>query len=111
MKRRSGCSEEIPSKIYKKICPTVKTSCSGHKYNRNICTYVFTPHKENTALDRFYQLILEAFAVTKKHEITLFVGDFKAKVVSKNSLNVTETRNERLERVLQFCQEQNFDYE
>lgn len=106
------------AKSVKKFVPlsdrVMLVQLAAYPVNINIIQiYAPTADKDDTVVESLYQLISEALGMTKKHEITIIMGDFNAKVGSENTLNITGkfglgNRNNRGERLVQFCQEEKF---
>lgn len=78
-----------------------------------IQVYAPTADRPQDEIDDFYQQIREAIKYTKKYEVNLILGDFNAKVGLEITPGITGghglgVRNERGERLIDFCQEENF---
>lgn len=92
----------------------IMTKIQASPININfIQVYVPTADKDETQIEEFYHQIHEALKITKKHEITLLMGDFNAKVGQVATEDVTGhcglgERNERGRRLIEFCQETGF---
>ncbi|XP_072402422.1 uncharacterized protein [Diabrotica undecimpunctata] len=74
--------------------------------------YAPTADKEETIMEDFYEQLEILIKATKKNEITLIMGDFNAKVGQSKTGKVVGNfglgeRNERGDRLVQFCQEHN----
>nr|XP_034830054.1 craniofacial development protein 2-like [Maniola hyperantus] len=83
-------------------------------FNINLIqVYAPTADKDEVLVENFYSDIEIALKQTKKHEITLVMGDFNSKlgrgtvsdIIGPYGLGV---RNDRGDRLVQFCQENNF---
>uniref|UniRef100_A0A8D8WPG5 Craniofacial development protein 2 n=1 Tax=Cacopsylla melanoneura TaxID=428564 RepID=A0A8D8WPG5_9HEMI len=80
--------------------------------NRNvniIQVYAPTADKPEEEIETFYEDIKTVLATTKKHDITMILGDFNAKVGDTVVEGVTGAfglgeRNERGDRLIEFCQ-------
>jgi len=77
-----------------------------------IQVYAPTADKNEDDIDKFYGEVLELLKYTKPHEINMIMGDFNAKVGVGKVENVVGAfalgnRNERGDRLIQFCQEEN----
>lgn len=82
--------------------------------NLNIIqVYAPTTDHDDNEVETFYHQIKELLKATKKHEITIIMGDWNAKVGKGATANVTGQyglgiRNDRGKRLIQFCQEEEF---
>ncbi|CAG4958055.1 unnamed protein product [Colias eurytheme] len=83
-------------------------------FNINIIqTYAPTADKSDELNERFYSQIEEALKLTKSNELTIVTGDFNSKVGQGAVSDVVGSfglgiRNDRGERLVQFCQEHDF---
>lgn len=74
--------------------------------------YAPTADSPDQEVEQFYSEIKELLKLTKKHDVNVIIGDFNAKIgkskfeeiVGPHGLGI---RNERGDRLLQFCQEEN----
>lgn len=78
-----------------------------------IQVYAPTTDYDDNEVELFYQQIKEVMKATKKHEITLIMGDWNAKVGKGATEDVTGEyglgiRNDRGNRLIQFCQEEEY---
>ena len=85
---------------------------SGPSHTNIIQVYAPTAESTEEEIERFYQTLEDSLKLTKKHEINIVMGDFNAKIGQGTVENVVGryglgTRNERGERLIQFCQETN----
>ncbi|XP_055375388.1 uncharacterized protein LOC129608089 [Condylostylus longicornis] len=86
-------------------------SANNTSNHRKGVVYAPTADKSEDEVDSFYSEIAELLKLTKPHEINLIIGDFNSKVglgkveniVGPSGLGV---RNERGDRLIQFCQEE-----
>ena len=80
----------------------------GKPFNiTGIQVYAPTSNAEEAEVERFYQDLLE---LTPKNDVLFIIGDWNAKVGSKERLGVTGTfglwiQNEAGQRLIEFCQE------
>ncbi|CAG9827602.1 unnamed protein product [Diabrotica balteata] len=80
---------------------------------REIAKAVYAPTSESIEeeIENFYQTLEHSLKLSKKHELTIIMGDFYAKIGQGTVENVVGSyygigiRNERGERLIQFCQE------
>lgn len=75
--------------------------------------YAPTADCADDEIENFYSDVKTIIRTTKKHEINILMGDFNAKVGKEKTLNVTGEfglgkRNERGNRLIQFCQEEEY---
>ena len=81
--------------------------------NLNIIrAYAPTAEKSDDETEVFYHQMKQLFDTQRKHDLNLIIGDFNAKVgQGRTNNNVGDyglgTRNERGERLIQFCIEEN----
>lgn len=83
---------------------------SSHRMVNIVQAYAPTADKSEEDLENFYASLYKALTLTKKGEITIVTGDFNAKLGSGMVDGVCGgyglgTRNERGERMLEFCSE------
>jgi len=87
---------------------------AGDKVNFNIIqVYAPTASKSDQEIEDFYSQLKQLGTSTKKHDINIVMGDFNAKVGKGKVADIIGdyglgTRNERGDRLLQFCTEENF---
>ncbi|KAF2891103.1 hypothetical protein ILUMI_15070 [Ignelater luminosus] len=75
--------------------------------------YAPTNHKADEQVEEFYVSVAEATKITTKGEIAIVLGDLNPRIgegsdgelIGRYGLSV---KNERNERLMQFCTEQNF---
>ncbi|XP_073824763.1 FERM domain containing isoform X3 [Musca autumnalis] len=90
---------------------TMIIKISAKPVNINIIqVYAPTADKSNDEIEAFYIEVEELIKITKPHEITIIQGDFNAKVGSDIVAGVKGIyglgdRNERGDRLIEFCQE------
>lgn len=75
--------------------------------------YAPTTDAAEDEVDAFYEDIKEGLKKTRSEDVNIVMGDFNAKVGAGNESEVTGRwglgeRNERDDRMIQFCQEENF---
>ncbi|XP_060531543.1 uncharacterized protein LOC132705128 [Cylas formicarius] len=78
-----------------------------------IQVYAPTLDRGDDEMDKFYGEIKELLGLTKPHEINIIQGDFNAKIGSLQADQIVGPyglgdRNHRGDRLVQFCQEENF---
>ncbi|XP_067130454.1 craniofacial development protein 2-like [Centruroides vittatus] len=84
---------------------------AGNKINLNLLqVYAPTADKDDQEIELFYDQLSNTLKPLKKHDITVILGDFNAKVDQGKLQNIVGehglgTRNERGDRLIQFCQE------
>lgn len=79
----------------------------------NVYVYVLTADHDDGEVEAFYKQIKDIMKVTKKYGITLFMGDWNAKVGKEKTDDVTGqygfgVRNDKGKRIVQFSQEEEF---
>ncbi|XP_055384420.1 uncharacterized protein LOC129614059 [Condylostylus longicornis] len=90
---------------------TMLVKLSAKPVNINLIqVYAPTADKSDEAIEEFYHDIDELMKLTKPQELNIVLGDFNAKVGSTQVEGVTGhfglgDRNERGDRLIQFCQE------
>lgn len=87
--------------------------CNGNINLNVIQVYAPTADGDEEETERFYEEVRTMLRMTKREEVNVIMGDFNAKVGSGVSDGVTGRhglgeRNERGERMIQFCQEEEF---
>lgn len=85
---------------------------TNHTKMNLIQVYAPTADGEDNDIETFYEQIEEALKMTKCKEITMILGDLNAKIgKGQSGKNVGKyglgERNERGDRLMQFCQDQN----
>ncbi|XP_055378335.1 craniofacial development protein 2-like [Condylostylus longicornis] len=78
-----------------------------------IQVYAPTADSSNSDIESFYSEISELLKLTKRHEMNIIMGDFNAKIGTGKVENIVRpfalgTRNDRGERLIQFCQEEDY---
>jgi len=78
-----------------------------------IQVYAPTSDKSDEEIEDFYADVNKMLKLTKPHEMTIIMGDFNAKIGTEKVENVCGSfglgeRNSRGDRLVQFCQEENF---
>lgn len=73
--------------------------------------YAPTAERSNKDVEEFYKQAEQLLSITKKHDINIIVGDMNAKVGRREVKGIVgkyglEDRNDRGDRLVQFCQEQ-----
>ncbi|XP_050513133.1 uncharacterized protein LOC126888800 [Diabrotica virgifera virgifera] len=82
--------------------------------NTNIIQiYAPTSEKPEEDIEEFYALVQKALKYTKKNELTIIMGDFNAKVGKNRIEDIVGQhglgeKNERGDRLIQFCREEDF---
>ncbi|KAI5751342.1 hypothetical protein M8J77_006574 [Diaphorina citri] len=85
---------------------------ASEKRNINIIqVYAPTADKSDEEIESFYEDIKKVLRTTKKHDVTMILGDFNAKVGDIEVDGVTGAfglgdRNERGDRLVEFCQDE-----
>lgn len=118
-KHRKGVGIVVRQEILKSVIDFVPYSdrtallkIRAKPNNINIIqVYAPTADSPNDDVEKFYDEIKELLKVTKKHEVNIIMGDYNAKIgkgrfdqlVGPHGLG---ERNERGDRLLQFCQEE-----
>lgn len=74
--------------------------------------YAPTAEKEDIIVEEFYEQLETLIKQNKKHEITIVLGDFNAKIGQGRHSDIVGNfgqgmRNERGDRLIQFCEEHN----
>lgn len=83
----------------------------GQPFNINIIrVYTPTADKSEDKIKEFYDHIKKVLKYTKKNELIIIMGDFNAKVGNGKKDNIVSKhdlgeRNERGDRLVQFCRE------
>jgi len=86
---------------------------NGKGVNINIVqVYAPTSNSDEEELEVFYKSISEVLKMTKREDVNIVMGDFNAKVGADPQGDVVGAwglgvRNDRGERMIQFCQEEN----
>jgi len=86
---------------------------SGKGVNINIVqVYAPTSNSDEEELEVFYESVSEVLKMTKREDVNIVMGDFNAKVGAGPQGDVVGAwglgvRNNRGERMIQFCQEEN----
>lgn len=82
-------------------------------FNINLIqVYAPTENKDDNEIEDFYNQIKQIQKATKNNEVNIILGDFNAKIGSGRVLDIVGeyglgNRNERGDRLVQFCQEEN----